>query len=95
MIYRRYTQQQDVKQVGTSESCSDSKGVPTMFSKSAIALAISASVASGALAADKLDWTSFAPEDRASCLKSTRSTGAYTHLIKCLEAKRADRSPPD
>jgi hypothetical protein len=65
-----------------------------MFSKTAIALAISASVASGALAAGKLDWTSFSPEDRTSCLKSTGSTGAYTHPIKCLEAKRGERTPP-
>ena len=65
-----------------------------MFSKTAIALAIAASVASAALAAGKLDWTSFSPEDRANCLKSTGSTGAYTHLIKCLELKRAERESP-
>jgi hypothetical protein len=60
-----------------------------MFTKTAIALAIIADTTSGALAADKQDWTSFAPADRTSCLKSTGSTGAYTDLLNCLEIKRA------
>ena len=34
------------------------------------------------------DWTLFPPADRANCLKSTGSTGAYTDLLKCLEIKR-------
>jgi len=37
------------------------------------------------------DWTSFPPADRASCLQSTGSTGAYTDLLKCLEIKRNAR----
>jgi hypothetical protein len=60
-----------------------------MFAKTAIALAIIASTASGAPAADKRDWTSFAPADRASCLRSTGSTGAYTDVLNCLQIKRA------
>jgi hypothetical protein len=34
------------------------------------------------------DWTRFPPADRANCLRSTGSTGAYTDLLKCLEIKR-------
>ena len=65
-----------------------------MFTKTAIALAIMASAASGALAAPRQDWTSFAPADRTSCLQSTGSTGAYTDLLKCLELRRDARQFP-
>jgi hypothetical protein len=37
------------------------------------------------------DWTSFPPADRASCLMSTGSGGAYSDLIRCLETKRDAR----
>ncbi len=41
------------------------------------------------------DWTSFPPADRASCLTSTGSGGAYSDLIKCLENKRDARRPKE
>jgi len=40
------------------------------------------------------DWTRFPPADRASCLGSTGSTGTYTDLLECLEAKRDARLLP-
>lgn len=65
------------------------------------ALILSAAVLSKAPASEvpaqarsAMDWTRYPPADRASCLRSTGSTGAYTELLKCLDIKRAARQLP-
>jgi hypothetical protein len=65
------------------------------------ALILSATALSKAPAGDvsaqaqfAMDWTRYPPADRASCLRSTGSTGAYTDLLTCLEIKRAARQLP-
>jgi hypothetical protein len=95
MIYRAFSHEHDViTHIGAVYGhCYE--GFKMMITKTAIAAAIIASISCTALAAYKLDWPSFTPADRSSCLKSTGSTGVYTDLLKCLEERRTDRQFPE